>query len=358
MSKSKIIIAAVVVAVGALATVPFLMKNRGNSYAEMGSGDSDTRLIGYYKKRPIYMSDLSPMEKQNLYEAQNQVYHTIESILSRKLMEEKIRDYMGSHNIKSKAEAEAKFLSENVKVSDGEVTSFLKKNASNPGLKGKSPKDQEMMVRSYLMRQATGDFFAQVASDAEEKGQFQVASAYIPAQPVIPVKVENSPIRGDVKAPVTIVEFSDFQCPYCERAEDLLKGVLEKYKGKVRLVYKHFPLSFHKHAMGASITAYCAGKQNKFWDMHDKLFENQSKLSDALYPKLAKELKLNMSKYQTCVKDPATKKAVEKDVSYGESIHVSGTPSFFINGRQTPPSRSEFENAIRRELHTDKHDTK
>ncbi len=346
MSKSKIIITTVVVAVGVLAGISLLMRKSSQTQ----SSENSHEILGYFRQNPIRLSDLSPQEKQSLFEAQNQVYHTIQGILSKKYLDSKIQDFMKEKKISSVGEAESKFMAENIKVSDSDISAFIQKNSENPSLKGKSKKDQEGMIRPYLMKQAAGDFFANLSAEAESKSEIKVASQYIPTQPVLPIEIGKSPIRGNANAKVTIVEFSDFQCPYCEKSESLLKDIMTKYDGKVRLVYKHFPLSFHNQAMNASIASECANQQNKFWEMHDAIFENQSKLSDALYANLAKNLKLDGKKFETCFKNPATHSQIQEEVSYGQSLSVSGTPAFYINGKQVMPVASEFKSAIEKEL--------
>ena len=150
------------------------------------------------------------------------------------------------------------------------------------------------------------------------------------------VQVGNAPSRGPKNAPVTIVEFSDFQCPFCGRVEPTLKQIEDEYKGKVRIVWKNQPLSFHPNAMPAAEAAMAAYEQgnDKFWAMHDKLFANQTALGPQLYEQVAREIGLDVSKWKSSVESHAASAAIQADMSAGSAVGASGTPTFFINGKR------------------------
>ena len=137
---------------------------------------------------------------------------------------------------------------------------------------------------------------------------------------------------GPADAKVVVVEFSDFECPYCSRVVPVANAVKEKYKGKVRFVFRHFPLTFHKNAHLASQAALAAGEQGKFWEFHDKLFENQRALTRDDLEKYAGELKLNMGKFKAALDSKKFAAAVDADLALGKTVSVAGTPSMFVNG--------------------------
>ncbi len=154
--------------------------------------------------------------------------------------------------------------------------------------------------------------------------------------PLLLPKVEVAavgPTRGDSKAPVTIVEFSDFECPFCGRAEDAVKKVLSTYGGKVRLVYRDYPLPFHARAQKASEAALCAQDQGKYWEMHEKLFANQRALEVGQLKQHAKDLGLEAGKFDKCLDSGEKAPTVDASKKAGEEAGVNGTPAFFINGR-------------------------
>ena len=150
-------------------------------------------------------------------------------------------------------------------------------------------------------------------------------------QPRISVAAEG-PARGPKDAPVTIVEFSDFECPYCGAAHDTVDQVMNAYAGKVRLVYRQFPLSFHPHAAKAAEASLCAADQGKFWEYHDVLFKNQKKLDPTDLKAHATEVGLDAQKFGQCLDSGDKKKAVDADQQAGLAAGVAGTPAFFING--------------------------
>jgi len=163
----------------------------------------------------------------------------------------------------------------------------------------------------------------------------------------------TGPSRGRENAPVTIVEFGDFQCPYCREAETSLHTVLTRYPGEVRLVFRNLPLpSLHPDATVAAEAAVCAERQGMFWQMHDAMYENQSALSADALKDTAKRLGLKTEGFDACMSDPGTKEAVESDQAAAEELDVTSTPYFFINGRplngSVPVER--FESLISDEL--------
>ncbi len=149
-----------------------------------------------------------------------------------------------------------------------------------------------------------------------------------------PVKVDigNSPVRGNADAKITIVEFSDFQCPFCQRGANTMEDVLKEYPNDVKLVFKNLPLPFHDKAKPAAKAALAAGKQGKFWEMHDALFKNQGDLSEELYVKLAGDLSLDVAKFKTDLASEELTKQVEEDSAQAQKLGVNGTPGFFVNG--------------------------
>ena len=171
-------------------------------------------------------------------------------------------------------------------------------------------------------------------------------------EPRVNVVSAGHPWTGGKDATVTIVEFSDFQCPYCRAAEPALKDVRAKYGDKIKLVYMDFPLGMHQHAMDAAIAGRCAADQDKFWQFHDAMFADQSKLdADSLKANAAK-VGLDTKKFDSCFDSKAGATGVKADQAEGERLGVSGTPTFFVNGREMVGAETEkgFSDVIDDEL--------
>ena len=144
--------------------------------------------------------------------------------------------------------------------------------------------------------------------------------------------LDNAPRRGPQDAPVVIVEFADYECPYCQRIHPDLKKLQVEFPGKVSLAFKDFPLPMHPHAEKAAEAARCAEEQGQFWNFHDMLFENQQKLELAQLKEYASALKLDSARFDTCLDAGEQAAAVKKDLAQGQRLGLTGTPSFFING--------------------------
>ena len=138
--------------------------------------------------------------------------------------------------------------------------------------------------------------------------------------------------KGAPTAPIQIIEFSDFQCPYCTRANETVEQVLGHYGDKVSIVFRHFPLSFHKDAHLAAQGSECAGEQGQFWEYHDMLFANQQALKRADLVNYATQLKLNVQAFDGCLQSGSHAAKVDADLADGEAVGMNGTPGFYING--------------------------
>ena len=147
---------------------------------------------------------------------------------------------------------------------------------------------------------------------------------------------EDSPVFGNTKNPkLTIVEFTEFQCPYCSRIAPVMKELNEKYPDKIKFVYKHFPLSFHSNAKAAAASSIAAQKQGKFWEYRYALAPHSRELSDSTYLAIAKEIGLDVAKFQKdMVLDSAMEARIDKDFQLGVKVGVQGTPNFYINGKR------------------------
>lgn len=215
-------------------------------------------------------------------------------------------------------------------VTDAEVAEFMTQNKAR--LQGNEA-ELRPKVRDYLRSQK-----AQVAHHTYVAGleQRTKVERFLeePKPTRISVSAEHAFAQGPKDAPVTIIEFSDFQCPYCSRVVGTLKEIVRLYPKQVRLAYRDFPIAnLHPKAAKAAEAARCAGDQGKFWEFHDRLFESQSQATVADFKRFAEQLKLDSKSFAACLDSGKHTAAVEADVDEGTRLGITGTPTFFINGR-------------------------
>ncbi len=167
------------------------------------------------------------------------------------------------------------------------------------------------------------------------------------------IDVANSPVRGPKDARIEIVEFSDFQCPFCKQLQPVLDQVLKAFPNDVKLVYKQFPLNIHQYSRQAAVASMAAHAQGKFWLLHDKLFENSSTITEDNIKKWAREVGLNMAEFEKAMQSGTLEPQLQKELTDGANARVLGTPTLFIDGkRYQNPDRSfeGFKKAILEEL--------
>ena len=169
------------------------------------------------------------------------------------------------------------------------------------------------------------------------------------------IDVGSAPALGPASAPVTLVEWSDFQCPFCSRVWPTVKRVREEYGDQVRVVFKHLPLPMHSKAPGAHAAAEAAHRQGRFWAMHDKIFDDPAAMGPDQYTVWAEEVGLDMDQFNSDSKSPEVKAQVDADMAQAMELGVAGTPSFFINGRFLSGAQpyESFQRMIDEELRED-----
>ena len=174
------------------------------------------------------------------------------------------------------------------------------------------------------------------------------------AEPAFALALDDgaSPVRGPAKAAVTIVEFSDFECPFCRDVQPALKQIGETYARDVRLVFRHLPLEGHRNSLPAARAAYCAGQQDRFWQFHDALFAAGDLSPPGLMDRIAVDIGLGMERFRLCVNSEQSRAAVIRDIETARSLRIDSTPSFLINGKLFKGALgfAELQKIIRREL--------
>jgi protein-disulfide isomerase len=224
-----------------------------------------------------------------------------------------------------------KHIASKIKISKEEINAFVAER--------KIPKEQlnpQIMekIKNFLSiekkRVAVQSWLGEKTSKSGIEVFFQK-----PERPTFDVKVGNAPSFGGENAKVTIIEFSDFQCPFCAKGATVLKDLKKKYGKKVKIAFKQYPLPFHSQAKKAAVAALCANEQSVdlFWKLHDNMFENQAALAPAKLKETAAKLGADSTKFNKCLDDNKFIAQVEKDIQEGKDIGVKSTPTFFVNGK-------------------------
>jgi protein-disulfide isomerase len=215
-------------------------------------------------------------------------------------------------------------------VTEQEIEAFYQANKAR--LRGEEAALRPQ-IRAYLQQQKLAAQRERFVESLRSQGKVLVR---LQPPPVIRVEVatDGAPVRGAASAPVTLVEFSDFHCPFCKQVLPTLTQLLARYPGKVRLVFRDFPIdSLHPQARRAAEAARCAQDQGKFWEYHDLLFAEAPKATPEDLSRFAQQVGLDLAKFESCLSGGVHRAAVQRDFDEGSRLGVNGTPAFFINGR-------------------------
>ena len=276
--------------------------------------------------QPIYEDDLASASQAQLLQLRKQEYDArlriLEGVINRRLVEAEAKVKGLTPDKLLAEEADSKVAD----PTDGEVEAYYLGQRDRINRPLDAVKAQlRQNLQQVRIQQAREEFYRRLREKADV--------AILLRPPKTEVAIDPARLRGNPGAPVTIVEFSDFQCPYCLRAQAALQEVMAKYQGRVRLGYRDFPLDqIHPRAHKAAEASRCAGEQGKFWEYHDILYADNAKLSDTDLLAHAKTLALEQKKFEACLTSGKYAAAIEKDTQEGANAGVTGTPAFFVNG--------------------------
>ncbi len=290
----------------------------------IGGGDP---VVATYNGKNLRASEAFAQIKTRLFDLEDEVFRTKEQaimdVVEQKLIDAEAR----KRNVTVEQLLEKETGGDTGDVTDEEISTFLaSKNLSlnDPRIKKDDVKEYLKYRRRFDKRQA---FVATLKKDASVRILVKEPEAKLV------VDTDGYPTWGNAKAPVTIVEFSDFECPYCSRALPIIAQIKKEYgPDKVRVVFRDMPLPSHGRAVPSALAAHCANEQGKFWEMHDALFNNQAKLADADLKEHAKTLKLDEAKFNECFDKKKHMSIVDKSRKEAEALGIQATPSFVVNG--------------------------
>ncbi|MCW5892410.1 MAG: thioredoxin domain-containing protein [bacterium] len=293
----------------------------------------------------ITREQLEKAVKPQLIEVENQRFEILSDGLDELIAEQLFTLEAKSKDISSEQLVQTEINAKVPEPSDAEVQKVYDDNKAQLG--GQTLDAVKPRIVEFLKQQKAEERHA--AYVEELKGKYKTTVAL--KAPKVEVSTAGRPARGPESAPVTIIEFSDYECPFCKRAEVVVQEVVKAYPDKVKLVYRHFPLDFHEQAKPAAEASACAGAQGKFWEFHDKLFAGPS-LSPERYKAIAAEVGLDQAKFDQCVQKNEFKAQIEQDMADASAVGVTGTPAFFINGRMISGAQpfEKFKEIIDEEL--------
>jgi protein-disulfide isomerase len=263
-------------------------------------------------------------------QAMQQLYDGRRQALEEMLAETLIAEAAKGKGLDPEKFTEAEITRRVQPVTEGQVIAFYQENQSQ--MQGRSLAAVSPTIRRYLEEQQRSTAYRALVGELRKAGPRVEMVLDAPRYEV--AVAPDDPSLGTASAPVTVVEFSDFQCPFCLRVAPTLKRLREAYGDRVRIVWKDFPLtSIHPQAFKAAEAGQCAREQGKFWEYHDRLFANQQALEPEFLKKYAVELGLDAATFNACLDTAKYAERVQEHMGVGNSLGVSSTPSTFINGR-------------------------
>lgn len=247
----------------------------------------------------------------------------IDEIVGNRLMDAEAK----TRGIERAALVEREITSKAGTPTDAEVTAWYQANPAR--VQGAPLDDVRGPIRSLLTQERVSDARASFVDTLKAKTPVTVSLE----PPRAEVSDGGRPPRGSASAKVEVIEFSDFQCPFCQRANPTVRQVLDTYGDRIKFVYRHYPLPNHPNARASAEASACAQDQGKFWEYHDRLFANSTKLTDADLKQHASAVGLDTAAFNACFDSHKHKADVDADIAAANDVGVTGTPAFFINGR-------------------------
>jgi protein-disulfide isomerase len=324
----------------------FLLLGSAGSLAQTSGPAKQKEPLAVVGGQPISDDDLLPFVQAQVFQLRLQEYEVkskaLENLVNQKLLEaeakkkgiptEKVLEQEADAKVPEPTEAELQALY------------IVQKEQLKRTYDELKPQLQQLLKKAKI-QEAREEYYKRLRE--------QTGVSILLQKPKVEVAYDPARLRGNPKAPVIIVEFSDFQCPYCQSVQPTLRNLLAKYEGRVSLGFRDLPLrDIHPQAQLAAEASRCAGEQGKFWDLHDLLFANQNKLDRPGLLGLAHDLKLDEKQFDSCLTSGKYQAQIEQDRQLGLRAGVNGTPGFFINGNMLSGNlpQDSFEKIIQAEL--------
>ena len=285
------------------------------------------RILATINGRNITQREVDDSITSQIFPLEQQLYALRKAALDNLVSRAILQDAANKRGV-STEELRKQLTNGKIEVTSVEIEQEYAEQASAFG--GMSPDEAKERLRLSLESESRMKLYRDALAELRKSSRIELFLA----EPRVPRIGDDgtAPSTGARDAPVTIVEFSDFQCPFCRRAQSTLKQILQKYGNKVRLVFKHLPLDIHAEAFVSAQAAFCAAEQGFFWQYHEALFASNG-LAPELLKRTASRLGLDMPKFTSCLVSEASRAAVLKDVREARQFGINATPTFIVNGK-------------------------
>jgi protein-disulfide isomerase len=318
----------------------------GVEAARPALAQDDSQVLAVVDGKGITANEIDSSIVSQLLPLQQQIYALRKAALENLIIRAVLENEAKRQGV-SVEELRKRLTAGSVEVSTSQVEQVYLEHAAT--FASMSPDEAKERLRLDLESQARMKNYRAALARLRQAASVEIRLE----EPKLPQSVDDgtAPSLGLKESPVTIIEFSDFRCPYCREAQKTIKRIMQDYQGQVRLVFKHLPLGTHPQATASARAAFCAGRQGAFWQYHDALFGAEDLAPETLRT-MASGLKLNLTEFGACLDSEAARAAVLADVREAKHLGVSGTPTFVVNGRlvRGAVSYDEFKATIEREL--------
>jgi protein-disulfide isomerase len=307
----------------------------GSPVGEAGQAAAPSEVVGYLGDEPITRAEVEAMAASDVAKLRQQEFDLLSRALDQLIAKRLLEAEAEANGVSLEEFMEAKVSSRLLPPTDAEIDEFYTKNQGRMG--GRNKEQMSLQIGQYLSQQERSRLTQELVNELRTEKGVRVLLEPPRADVVIP---EGEPSLGPEDAPVVVVEFSDFQCPYCKRAHAVIEQVLEQYADQIRFVYRDYPLPNHPRALPAAAAARCAGEQGRYWEYHGNLMTVNGSLDDADLEKRAGDLNLDADAFSECLDSNRYDEAIRAGLTDGQAVGVTGTPAFFINGRMLSGAQS------------------
>lgn len=318
----------------------------GVEAARPALAQDDSQVLAVVNGKGITTNEIDSAIVSQLLPLQQQIYALRKAALENLIIRAVLENEAEKRGV-SVEELRKRLSAGSVEVSSAQVEQVYLEHAAT--FASMSPDEVKERLRLDLESQARMKNYRAALAKLRQAASVEIRLE----EPKLPRNADDeaAPFLGPKDSPVTITEYSDFQCPYCRTAQETIKQIMQKYQGQVKLVFKHLPSGTHSQAKRPAQAAFCAGRQGFFWQYHDALFEAEDLIPETLRA-IASRLKLSLTAFDTCLDSETARAAVLADVREAKRLGISGTPTFVVNGGlvRGAVSFDEFKAVIEREL--------